>query len=167
MALRRSRGEAAGPGDAARMKFWSPEFFAAAASSLNGSPLLSPLLGWLEARVIAESSDTGSSFLIRIKDGVITTRPAAPGDQADFRLSAPYEEWVSLVRDGANLHREVAKGNVRFTGSLPEGVLLLGKSSLAEREIALRMRSINPEYLPTNSRTVRPRRPSPARKPTR
>ena len=146
------------------MRFWSPEFFAAAASSLNGSPALSPLLRWLETRIIAESSDTGESFLICIKDGVVTTRKAAAGDEANFRLSASYDEWVSVVRDGANLHREIAKGNVRFTGSLPEGVLLLGKSSLAEREIAAKLRSMKTDYLPSSSVTERPRRPPQVRR---
>lgn len=155
---RRSRGEAVSSSEAAQVRFWSPEFFVAAASSLNGSPALSPLLQWLEARIIAESSDTGASFLICVKDGVITTRQAAAGDEADFRLSAPYDEWVYVVRDGANLHREIAKGSVKFTGSLPEGVLLLGKSSAAEREMAAKMRSMKTEYAPGPPITRRPRR---------
>jgi hypothetical protein len=128
------------------MRFWSSEYFGAAAGSLNDSPALSPLLKWLEARIVFECPDSDESYLVCLEDGVITTKPSVAGDRADFRLSAPYAEWVSIVRDGANLHRAIAKGIVKFTGSLPEGVLLLGKSSMAEREITSQLRSMKPEY---------------------
>jgi SCP-2 sterol transfer family len=129
-----------------QMRFWSPEFFGAAASSLNGSPVFSPLFRWLETKIIAECSDTGVSFLIGIKDGVVTTRLAAAGEPADFKFSAPYAEWVSVIRDGAKLQAEVVKGKVKFRGSMPKMLLLLGKVSRAEQEIVGQMRSMNPEY---------------------
>ena len=100
----------------------------------------------MRTSIVAESTDTGASFMIQIKDGLVSVRPAVQGEPADFRFSAPYSEWVAVVRDDAQLRGEVVKGRVKFRGSMPMMLLMLGKVSKAEKEIVAQMRSMSPEY---------------------
>ncbi len=130
----------------ARSKFWSEEFFRSAADSLNKSPVFAPIFRGLRTSIMAESTDAGGSFMIQIKDDLISVRSATRGESADFRFSAPYAEWVAVVRDGVQLRGEVVKGKVKFRGSMPMMLLMLGKVSKVEKEIVEQMRSMNPEY---------------------
>lgn len=132
--------------EARPLKFWSAEFFQSAADSLNGSPVFSPIFKGMRTTIVAESTDRGGSFMIQIKDGLISVRPAAQGEASDFHFSAPYAEWVAVVRDDAQLRGEVVKGKVKFRGSMPMMLLMLGKVSKAEKEIVAQMRSMSPEY---------------------
>ncbi len=136
----------AGKEEAGQLKFWSPKFFESASESLNDSPILSPIFKGMKTTILAEATDSGGSYLIRIADGIISVRQAAQGEPADFRFSAPYSEWVAVVRDGIELRGEVVKGKVKFRGSMPMMLLMLGKVSRAEKEIVSQMRSMNPEY---------------------
>lgn len=128
------------------VKFWSEEFFSYASESLNKDPVFAPVFKGMRTRIIAESTDTKASFMIQIRDGVISARPAAQGEPTDFRFSAPYAEWVAIVRDDVQLRGEVVKGKVRFGGSMPMMLLMLGKVSKAEKEIVAHMQAMNPEY---------------------
>ena len=139
--LRVSEADAARP-----LKFWSEEFFQSASDALNKSPVFSPIFKGMRTSIIAESTDTAASFTIQIKDGLISVRSATQGESADFRFSAPYAEWVAIVRDGVQLRGEVVKGKVKFRGSMPMMLLMLGKVSKMEEEIVAQMRSMNPEY---------------------
>lgn len=130
----------------AKPKFWSEPFFEQTAESLNRSPVFAPVFKGMKTRIVAECTDGGGSFMINIADGVIAVRRAEQGEPADFRFSAPYAEWVSVVRDGSELRGEVVKGKVRFKGSMPMMLLMLGKVSKAEKELVAHMRAMNPEY---------------------
>jgi len=132
--------------EAGQLKFWSPRFFESASDSLNNSPVFSPIFKGMRTTILAEATDSGGSYLIRVADGVISVRQATQGDVADFRFSAPYAEWVAIVRDGVELRGEVVKGKVKFRGSMPMMLLMLGKVSRVEKEIVTQMRSMNPEY---------------------
>jgi len=127
-------------------KFWSEEFFRSVSGSLNESPVLSPIFKGMRTSIVVESTDSGASFMIQIKDDLISVRSASQGERVDFRFSAPYSEWVAIVRDGVELRGEVVKGKVKFRGSMPMMLLMLGKVSKAEKEIVGQMRSMNPEY---------------------
>ncbi|MDG6967767.1 MAG: SCP2 sterol-binding domain-containing protein [Nitrososphaerota archaeon] len=130
----------------ARPKFWSESFFEQVADSLNKSPVFAPIFKGMKTRIVAESTDQGGSFMINIVDGAITVRRAEQGEATDFRFSAPYAEWVSVVRDGSELRGEVVKGRVKFKGSMPMMLLMLGKVSKAEKELVAHMRAMEPEY---------------------
>lgn len=132
--------------EAARPRFWSDEFFSRACDALNGSPELSPVFKGVRTKIIAEATDRGGAFMIEIKDGGVTARRAEQAEPADFRFSAPYDEWVAIVRDDAQLRGEVVKGKVKFRGSMPMMLLMLGKVSKAEKELVERMRLMNAEY---------------------
>lgn len=138
--------EVADGAEPARPKFWSESFFEQTAESLNKSPLFVPVFKGMKTRIVAESTDQGGAFVISIADGVIAVRRAEQGEPADFRFSAPYSEWVNVVRDGAELRGEVVKGKVKFKGSMPMMLLMLGKVSKAEKELVAHMRAMSPEY---------------------
>ena len=129
-----------------RTKFWSEEFFQAASESLNKSPVFSPIFKGMRTTIVAESTDKGGCIMIQVRDNLVSVRPAAKDEPADFRFSAPYDEWVSIVKDDVQLRGEVVKGRVRFRGSMPMMLLMLGKVSKAEKEIVAQMRSLDPEY---------------------
>ncbi len=72
--------------------------------------------------------------------------PAKAGVAPEFVFSAPYDEWVKIIRDSLNIRGEVLRGKVKFRGSMPKMLLYLGRVSRIENELTQRMRSMAPEF---------------------
>jgi putative sterol carrier protein len=128
------------------MQFWSQDFFSAAASSLNADPRLSGTITGIATTITADCSDRKESFLISVDNGRVAVRSSLPGEPSEFSFSAPYEEWVRIVRDTLDIRGEVLKGRVKFRGSMPKMLLYLGRVSKMEKEIIAKMRAMGPEY---------------------
>ncbi len=127
------------------MRFWSQEFFDAAAGALNSDSRFPPLVAGISTTIVADCTDRGSSFRIKLEAGRVTVAPAA-GESAEFSFSAPYDEWTRIIRDGLDIRGEVLKGKVKFRGSMPKMLLYLGRVSRMEREIIQKMRAMDPEF---------------------
>ncbi len=127
------------------MRFWSEEFFQAAADSLNADARFAPLVAGIATVITADCSDRASAFQIRVEGGKVDVHPSQ-GESAEFTFSAPYDEWVRIIRDSLDIRGEVVKGRVKFKGSMPKMLLYLGRVSRMEREIIGKMRSLGPEY---------------------
>ena len=127
------------------MRFWSEEFFAAAAEAVNSDPRFPSLVTGISTSIIVDCSDKESAFRIQLELGKVSVRPAR-GDLAEFTFSAPYEEWTRIIRDGLDIRGEVLKGRVKFRGSMPKMLLYLGRVSRMEKEIIQKMRAMGPEF---------------------
>ena len=128
------------------MRFWSEEFFQSAARLLNDDPKVGASIGGVSTSILADCSDHGAAFLIHVQGGKVAVNPAPAGAAAEFTFSAPYQEWVSIVRDSLNIRGEVLKSRVKFRGSMPKMLLYLGRVSRMEMEIIAKMRALSPEY---------------------
>ncbi|HZW84748.1 MAG TPA: SCP2 sterol-binding domain-containing protein [Nitrososphaerales archaeon] len=128
------------------MQFWSEEFFQSAAKSLNEDPRVGTSIGGISTSILADCSDLGKAFLIRVEVGRVGVSQASAGAAAEFTFSAPYQEWVSIVRDSLNIRGEVLKSRVKFRGSMPKMLLYLGRVSRMEMEIIAKMRALSPVY---------------------
>ncbi len=128
------------------MRFWSAEFFAEAQRVLAGDSELVSALGATKTSFLLECTDKPNAFLISVEGGRVETREADPAAQAEFRLAAPYEEWVKVVSGKAKLQGEVLRGNVRFRGSMPRMLLYLNKVLKMEGRILAAIKDLNPEF---------------------
>lgn len=128
------------------MQFWTEEFFQEAATLLNADPRVKDSIGGIVTTILADSSDIGRAFLIKVDGGVVSVSSASGGTPAEFSFAAPYQEWVSIVRDSLNIRGEVLKSRVKFRGSMPKMLLYLGRVSRMEMEIIAKMRALSPAY---------------------
>ncbi len=128
------------------MKFWSGEFFSTVAASLNADPKVAESIRGIATTIMADCSDRSSAFRIGVDNGRIDVSESSQGETAEFVFSAPYDEWVRIIRDTLDIRGEVLKGRVKFKGSMPKMLLYLGRVSKMEREIIGKMRAMNPDY---------------------
>ncbi len=128
------------------MRFWTREFFEAAADRVNDDQRVGSQIGGIATDIVAGSSDTGDGVFIHVEGGRIAVRPSTREDAPEFSFTAPYQEWVNIIRDSLDIRGEVLKGRVKFRGSMPKMLLYLGRVSRMEKEIIQKMRSLNPEY---------------------
>lgn len=128
------------------MRFWSRDFFEAAAASLNSDPRVAASITGIATTIVADCSDRGEAFIISVDGGRVAVRPRLPSEASEFSFSAPYEEWVRIVRDSLDIRGEVLKSRVKFRGSMPKMLLYLGRVSKMEKEIIEKMRALGPAY---------------------
>ena len=128
------------------MKFWSEEFFQAAADSVNSDPRVAQSIGGISTTILANCTDLTSAHLIAVDGGKIRVSPADEKTSAEFSFSATYQEWVAIIRDSLNIRGEVLRGRVKFRGSMPKMLLYLGRVSRMENEIIGKMRAMGAEY---------------------
>jgi putative sterol carrier protein len=128
------------------VRFWSEEFFRAAAETVNSDQRFGAQIAGIKADILAESTDKGPSVIIHVEGGKVVARSAAPGEPAEFTFSAPYNEWVTIIRDSLDIRGEVVKGRVKFKGSMPKMLLYFGRVSRMEKQIIQAMRALGPEY---------------------
>ncbi len=128
------------------MRFWSGDFFSTVAASLNADPRVTESVREITTTIIADCSDRGSAFTISVDNGRIDVRESGQGETAEFAFSAPYDEWVKIIRDTLDIRGEALKGKVKFKGSMPKMLLYLGRVSRMEKEIIGKMRAMNPDY---------------------
>ena len=128
------------------MRFWSGDFFSDVAASLNTDPRVTESLKGITTTIIADCVDKGSAFTINVDNGRIDVHESSHGGTAEFVFSAPYDEWVKIIRDTLDIRGEVLKGRVKFRGSMPKMLLYLGRVSKLEKEIIGKMRAMNPDY---------------------
>lgn len=128
------------------MQFWSKEFFDEAVARLGQDEKMKSAVKGISTSILAVCADRSPSFLIGVKDGSITVREAPSAESAEFRFTAPLEEWANIIQNGLKIQSEVVKGRVKFGGSLPKMLLYLSRVARMEGEILSRMREMNPEF---------------------
>jgi len=113
---------------------------------LNSDKDLVNAFGAIKTTIIAECSDRSSAFVIGVADGKITSKEAMPGEKAEFRFSAPYQEWARILKDESKIQGEVVRGRIKFSGSMPKMLLYLSKIVKMEGKIIQMVKSMDLQY---------------------
>jgi len=128
------------------MNFWSPEFFKSAGEMLNSDQDLAKAFSAVNTTILAECTDRPASFIIQVVEGKITSREAKPGEKAEFKFSAPYQEWTRILKDESKIQGEVVKGRIKFSGSMPKMLLYLSKIVKMEGKIIQMVKGMDLQY---------------------
>ncbi len=126
--------------------FLSSEFFKRAGELLSRDQELAKVFEGTNATIILEIVDRKQAFLINVMDGCISTAEANVEDKADFRFSGLYDKWVKIAKGEENLQREVMKGGMKFSGSMPKMLLHLSKVSRMQKKILKIIGEMDLEY---------------------
>ncbi len=113
---------------------------------LNSDQDLTKALRAVNTAILAECSDRPASFIIRINEGKITSSEAIPGEKAEFKFSAPYQEWTRILKDESKIQGEVVKGKIKFSGSMPKMLLYLSKIVKMEGKIIQMVKGMDLQY---------------------
>ena len=128
------------------MNFWSREFFERAGEILNSDQDLAKALRAVNTTILAECTDRPASFIIAVNEGKITSREAKTGEKAEFRFSAPYHEWMRVLKEESKIQAEVVKGKIKFSGSMPKMLLYLSKIVKMEGKILRTVKGMDLQY---------------------
>jgi len=124
------------------LQFYTKEFFAELASRLNADPEWKRVSKDLTLTIVCAAVDRGRSFLIRIRSGKVTTRPAPADAKPDFKFEGTYDTWVQVCKGEAEFEKLIQTGRMRFAGSMPK--LMAGMGPL--NRIVLMARSFPKEF---------------------
>lgn len=109
------------------VQYFSKAFFGEIANRLNEDTEWAKNAGNLSVKLVLTCVDRGSSFLLDIQAGKITAVETAPDAPADFKFEGPYDAWVQLGRGEKDLQGLVLAGKMKFRGSLPRIMGMMGQ----------------------------------------
>lgn len=107
-------------------KYFTKAFFDEVASRLNADPGWARKAAAVSSKVVLTVTDRGSSFLIEVRSGAISVSEAPAEIPADFKFEGPYDAWVQLGRGEKDFQSLVLGGKIRFRGSMPKIMALMG-----------------------------------------
>ena len=119
-------------------QYFTAPFFEEMARRLNADPEWSKKAAAVSAKVVLTCSDRSASFLIEVVTGRVTSTPVAADVPADFKFEGAYDAWTLLGRGERDLQTLVMGGKIRFRGSLPKIMALMGvlnRIAVISREI--------------------------------
>jgi len=126
--------------------FWSKDFFEKAGQMLNSDKDLTKAFSGINTTILVECSDRQAAYVIGVADGKITSKEAKPDEKAEFRFSAPYDEWARILKDESKIQGEVVRGRVKFRGSMPKMLLYLSRVVKMEGKIMQMVKSMDLRY---------------------
>ena len=106
--------------------YFTKAFFDEVATRLNADPEWTKKAGTIAAKIVLTCADRGRSFLIEVRNGIVSASESAPDVAADFKFEGPYEAWSQLGRGEKDLQSLVLGGKIRFRGSMPKVMALMG-----------------------------------------
>jgi len=113
---------------------------------LNSDKDLTNAFNGINTTILVECSDRSSAYVIGVSDGKITSKEAVPGEKAEFRFSAPYEEWARILKDESKIQGEVVRGRIKFKGSMPKMLLYLSRVVKMEGKIIQMVKGMDLKY---------------------
>ena len=119
-------------------QYFTAPFFEEVARRLNADPEWSKKAAAVSAKVVLTCVDRNASFLLDVVNGLVTSTPVGPDLPADFKFEGNYEAWTQLGRGERDLQSLVMGGKIRFRGSLPKIMGLMGvlnRVAVISREI--------------------------------
>ncbi len=108
------------------VQYFSKEFFDALANALNADA------EWLKKttnqsfKSIITITDRSKSFFLDVANGKVNVNETAPDVPADFKFEGPYDSWTILGRGEKDFQSLVMAGKVKFRGSMPKVMGLMG-----------------------------------------
>ncbi|MFQ5951221.1 MAG: SCP2 sterol-binding domain-containing protein [Candidatus Geothermarchaeales archaeon] len=109
------------------VKYFSEKFFRQIEESLNSNEQFAESVRDLETTILLVSEDPDISFLLSITDGKASVAKASPDEAAEFKLIAPYDEWVGTAKGEESLTRLVMSGKMKFKGSMSKMMFYMPK----------------------------------------
>jgi putative sterol carrier protein len=107
-------------------RYFTADFFEEVANRLNADPEWSNKAASTTAKVVLACPDRNASFLIQVVNGRVSSTEAAPDVPADFKFEGTYDAWTQLGRGERDLQSLVMGGKIRFRGSMPKIMALMG-----------------------------------------
>jgi putative sterol carrier protein len=107
-------------------RYFTKEFFEEVAVQLNADPEWRKEGAAISAKIVLTVVDRGASFLLDIRNGAVVASEAAADIPADFKFEGPYDAWTQLGKGERDFQSLVLGGKIRFRGSMPKIMALMG-----------------------------------------
>jgi alkyl sulfatase BDS1-like metallo-beta-lactamase superfamily hydrolase len=107
-------------------RYFTKEFFEEVAVQLNADSEWTRKAAAISAKIVLTVVDRGASFLLDIRNGAVVASEVAADIPADFKFEGPYEAWTQLGKGEKDFQSLVLGGNIRFRGSMPKIMALMG-----------------------------------------
>src|SRR5256886_5004506 len=113
-------------GEAPLAQYFTKAFFQEVANRLNADPEWSRKAAAITAKVVLTCVDPKASFLIDVVNGTVSSSEVAADVPADFKFEGTYDAWTQLGRGEKDFQSLVMGGKIRFRGSMPKIMALMG-----------------------------------------
>jgi putative sterol carrier protein len=107
-------------------RYFTQEFFEEVAHRLNTDPEWSRKAASVTAKVVLTCIDRSRSFLIAVVNGKVASSEVPPDVPADFKFEGNYDAWTQLGKGEKDFQSLVMGGQIRFRGSMPKIMGLMG-----------------------------------------
>ncbi len=109
------------------VQYFSKEFFDNLAAALNADAEWTKKTSSSSFKSIITITDRSKSFFLDVTGGKVAVTETAPDAPADFKFEGPYDSWVILGRGEKDFQSLVMMGKVKFRGSMPKVMGLMGQ----------------------------------------
>ena len=130
-------------------QYFTQAFFQEVANRLNADPEWSRKAAAITAKVILTCVDRKASFLIDVVNGRVSSSAVAADVPADFKFEGTYDAWTQLGKGEKDFQSLVMGGKIRFRGSMPKIMALMGVLS----RITVVARDVPKDFYPGKTRT--------------
>ena len=110
-------------------KYFTPAFFDEVANRLNADAAWLKKGAAINAKIVLTAVDRNASFLIDIRNGIVSSTESTADVPADFKFEGTYEAWTQLGKGEKDFQGLVLGGKIRFRGSMPKVMALMGPMS--------------------------------------
>ena len=108
------------------VQYFSKEFFDSLVGALNADPEWMKKTTGQSFKTVITITDRSQSYFLDVAGGKATVTVIAPDAPADFKFEGPYDSWVILGRGEKDFQSLVMAGKVKFRGSMPKVMGLMG-----------------------------------------
>ena len=113
-------------GEAPLAQYFTQAFFQEVANRLNADPEWSRKAAAITAKIVLTCVDRKASFLIDVVNGTVSCTEVAADVAADFKFEGTYDAWIQLGKGEKDFQSLVMGGKIRFRGSMPKIMALMG-----------------------------------------
>jgi len=107
-------------------RYFTREFFDEVVNRLNADPEWSKKAAAITAKVVLTCIDRNASFLFDVANGKVSSSEVAAEVPADFKFEGSYDAWTQLGKGEKDFQSLVMGGKIRFRGSMPKIMGLMG-----------------------------------------
>lgn len=107
-------------------RYFTEVFFDEVANRLNADAEWLKKAAAINARIVLTAIDHNASFLIDIRNGIVSSTESTADVPADFKFEGTYDAWTQLGKGEKDFQSLVLGGKIRFRGSMPKIMALMG-----------------------------------------
>jgi putative sterol carrier protein len=117
------------PRELSMVQYFTKGFFDEVADRLNSDTEWGKKSAAITAKIVLTCGDRSESFLLDIQGGKVAVLAVAPDVPADFKFEGNYDAWTQLGKGEKDFQGLVLGGKIRFRGSMPKVMALMGSLS--------------------------------------